>query len=110
MTLAAYTITPTAWGGLRIFRKGTADVISVTFDWSAMLESGETITGTPGWELDAGITKDSQSNTTTSASAVLSSGTTDTSYTVSCSVTTTGGAAARTYKRACTIQVRRPPV
>lgn len=106
MTAAARTVTVSAGGGgHRIIRKAPGDVIDVAFDWSAALDSGDTITGTPTWTVGAGLTKDSQSNTTTSATAFLSGGTADASYLVLCKVVTTGG---RTIERGCTVQVRSP--
>lgn len=109
MTHASRTVTPSAGGGgHRLILKAPGEVIDIAFDWSACLDSGDTITGTPTWTVASGLTKDSQSNTTTTATAFFSGGTAEANYLVLCKiVTTTGG---RTIERGCTVQVRSPVI
>lgn len=91
---------------LRVFTKTPDEVLDFAIDFTSALDSGDSITGTPTWTVPAGITKDSQSNTTTSATAFFSSGTAGGAYVVQCRITTTPGA--RQLERAITIQVRDP--
>lgn len=81
--------------------KTAAAVLDYGFDWSAWLNTGDTIS-TVSWILESGITLDSQANTTTAATCVLSGGEVGTVYTVTCRVTT---AAALVDERAMTIRV-----
>lgn len=84
--------------------KDPAAVLDYTLDWDAEDWLGaDTITGTPVWTVPSGLTKDSQSNTTTTATAWLSGGTADQDYDVACKITTTAG---RTDERTIRIQVR----
>lgn len=84
--------------------KDPGDVFGVTLDWDGDDFLGsDTITGTPTWTVPAGITKDSQSNTTTTATAVLSGGTHGSDYDVACKIVTAGGS---TYERTIRVQVR----
>lgn len=71
--------------------KRANEVKDIVIDFSEFMQSGDTITGTPTWTFPSGITKDSQSNTTTTATAVTSGGTADTSYTLVCLAVTTNG-------------------
>lgn len=77
-------------------------VLDYRFDWSAWLASGETIT-TAASTVSAGITKDSESNTTTTATVWLSGGTDGDDYLVTCRITTNQG---RTDDRSMVIKVR----
>lgn len=84
--------------------------------------AGDTITGTPTWTVPSGITKDSQSNTTTTATVWLSGGTEGTTYELVCRIVTTGGrtedfslsvlvrssAAAKTYGAAAEVAALTP--
>lgn len=89
---------------LKTFTKDPAAVLDYTIDWDANDWLGsDTITGTPVWTVPSGLTKDSQSNTTTTATAWLSGGTADQDYDVACKITTTAG---RTDERTIRIQVR----
>lgn len=60
-----------------------------TLDWSAWL-GADTISAVT-WTVPAGLTKASQTNTPTTASAVLSAGTAGTAYQVGCKITTAAG-------------------
>jgi hypothetical protein len=77
---------------LRTIDKDPAAVLDYSQDWSAWLtDMTDTITGAPVWTVGTGLTKDSQSNTTTSASAFISGGTAGQKYPVACKITTAGG-------------------
>lgn len=65
-------------------------VLDYVFDWSDWL-GADTITGTPTWAVPSGLTKDSQSNTTTTATAIISGGTAGDDYKIACKITTVGG-------------------
>jgi hypothetical protein len=54
--------------------KDPQDVLDYGFTWSTWLASGETIS-TSTWTVESGITKDSDSNTTTTTTIWLSGGT-----------------------------------
>jgi hypothetical protein len=89
---------------LRTFLKDPSAVLDYSFDWTTDGWIGsDTITGTPTWTVPAGLTKDSQSNTTTVATAVISGGTHGTDYDVACKITTAAG---RTDERTFRLQVR----
>jgi len=77
-------------------------VLDYTVDWATWL-GADTITGTPTWTVPTGLTKDTQSNTTTTATAWLSGGSVGLDYVVECKITTTGG---RTDERSFTVKVR----
>ncbi len=59
-------------------------------DWSDWLDSGETIVSSD-WVVEAGLTEDSASNDTTTATIWLSGGTAGTDYTVTNTVVTSAG-------------------
>lgn len=89
---------------LRTWKKDPQAVLDYTVDWDADDWLGtDTITGTPVWTLPAGITKDSQTNTTTTATIWLSGGTDGADYDIACKITTAGG---RTDERTIRIQCR----
>lgn len=71
------------------FSKDPEAVLDYTIDWSDWLGT-DTISAV-SWTVEAGITKDSEGNTTTSATIWLSGGTAGTSYEVTCHITTAGG-------------------
>jgi hypothetical protein len=87
---------------LKGFVKDPSAVLDYTWNWAAWLGS-DTITGTPTITTQSGLTKDSQSNTTTTVTAWLSGGTAGTTYTVACRIVTTAG---RTDERTIQIAVR----
>lgn len=80
-------------------------VLDYALDWNAEGEEwlgADTITGTPVWTVETGLTKDSQSNTTTTATVWLSGGTAGETYTVACKITTAGGRTdERTFRVIC---------
>lgn len=90
---------------LKTFTKDPAAVLDYTIDWDADDWLGsDTITGTPVWTVPAGLTQPtSASNTATTATVWLGSGTADQDYDVACKITTTAG---RTDERTIRIQVR----
>jgi hypothetical protein len=89
---------------LRTFTKDPSAVLDYSFDWTVDGWIGaDTITGTPVWTVPTGIVKDSQSNTTTVATVVISGGTAGENYDVACKITTAGG---RTDERTFRLQVR----
>jgi len=72
------------------------------FDWSEWLESGETISSYV-LTVQTGITKVSDSKTTTAVTVWLSGGTIGTWYTVACKITTSLG---RIDERTINIQIQ----
>lgn len=85
---------------MREFLKDPNAVLDYRFDWSSWLAASETIS-TSAMTVSAGLTKDSESNTTTTATVWLSGGAEGTRYTVQNRITTNQG---RTDDR--TIQIR----
>lgn len=75
-------------------------VLDYTVDWETWL-SGDTISADT-WTVPSGITKDSDSNTTTTATIVLSGGTAGVIYPIICQILTAGG---RTDQRTIYIKV-----
>jgi hypothetical protein len=59
-------------------------------DWEGFLDTGDTISSV-SWTVPSGITKDSESNTNTVASLVLSGGTAGVDYEIVCQITTANG-------------------
>jgi hypothetical protein len=64
-------------------------ILDYSIDWSDWLDTDEISTST--WTVPTGITKTSESNTTTVATIWLSGGTAGTTYTLLDRITTTGG-------------------
>ena len=88
----------------RSFVKDPSDVLDYVIDWSAqMTEDGADTIALSTWTVPTGITQDSESETTTTATIWLSSGVDGTDYDCANKIVT---AAARTYERTITIQVR----
>ena len=83
-------------------QKAPNGVLDFTFDWSEWLD-GDTITGTPVLTPSAGIAVDSQSNTTTDVTAVISGGVAGNKETLTCQITTAGGL---TDERTIAINIR----
>lgn len=82
--------------------KDPSEKLDYSVDWSDFLADAETITGTPEWTLPSGITKDSQSNTTTSAVIWLTGGTHGEEYVIACKITTSASRIAeRSIKILC---------
>lgn len=77
-------------------------VLDFTVDWATWL-GVDTISGTPTWTVPTGLTKDSQTNTTTTATAWLSGGSVGQDYVVECKIATAAG---RTDERSFVVKVR----
>jgi hypothetical protein len=86
---------------MREFLKDPDAVLDYVFDWSSWLASGETIS-TAVITVASGLTKDSESNTSTTAKAWLSGGTENGRYTITCRITTNQG---RTDDRSAVVRV-----
>lgn len=87
---------------MSLYLKDPSAVLDYKWDWSTWLASGETIS-TSTVTVPAGITKDSQSNTTTTATVWLSGGTLGETYPIVNRVVTSQG---RTDERTIQINVR----
>lgn len=72
------------------FERDPNSVLDWQFDWSGWLAASETISSATV-TVSAGITKDSQSNTTTTVTVWLSGGTANNTYSATCRVTTNQG-------------------
>lgn len=83
------------------FVKDPDEVLDYVRDWSALL--GDDTIATSTWTVPSGITKDSDTNTTTTATIWLSGGTLGTDYALVNRITTAGG---RTHDKTLTIRVR----
>lgn len=83
------------------FIKDPDAVLDYSIDWSDWLGSDTISTST--WEVDSGITEDSNSNTDTVTTIWLSGGTAGKKYELTNRITTTGG---RTDDRTIIIVVR----
>ena len=75
--------------GNNLFTKDPSAVLDYTIDWSDWLDSDTISTST--WTVPTGLTEDSDTNTTTTATVWLSSGTAGTQYTVINHIVTAGG-------------------
>ena len=82
--------------------KSPLAVLDYSVDWSDWLATSETIS-TSTWSVPAGLTQDSETETTTRATVFLSGGTVGTVYTVTNTITTNQG---RTDARSLYITVR----
>jgi hypothetical protein len=87
---------------MKLFSKDPNAVLDYEIDWTDWLTGGETIS-TATWTVSSGITKDSESNSTTKAKVWLSGGTAGTTYTATNRITT-NSTPARTDER--TIEIR----
>lgn len=85
---------------LNVPDKDPDEVLDYRIDWSGRLD-GDTISAST-WVVPIGITQDSASNTTTSATIWLSGGTSGEQYTLTNRVTTNGG---RTLEQKITLRV-----
>ncbi len=84
------------------FTKDSAAVLDYLFDWSSWLAAAETITASTV-TATTGITVQSSSNTTTTATVWLAGGTLGTAYQVTNHVTTNAG---RQDDRTITVTIR----
>lgn len=71
----------------KLFSKDPNAVLDYKVDWSDWLAAGETLS-TSTWTVQSGLTKDSESNTTTVSTVWLSGGTAGTTYTAAVRITT----------------------
>ena len=84
------------------YKKDPNAVLDYTFDWGPYLTPlGDTIS-TATWVLSTGLTKVSQSNTTTTATAFVSGGTLGETATLTCRIVTNGG---RTDDRSLSLKI-----
>lgn len=83
------------------FTKDPSAVLDYQIDWTAWLGTDTIVAST--WTVATGITKNSDTNTATTATIWLSGGTANTAYACTNRITTTGG---RTEERTITILVQ----
>lgn len=83
-------------------KKDPNAVLDYEFDWSAWLLPISDTISTVAWVVTSGLTVESSSNTTTSATAFVSGGTTDVDEVLTCRITTAGG---RTEDRSVTLRI-----
>jgi hypothetical protein len=86
---------------VREFTKDPNAVLDYQVDWSSWLANGETIS-TSSFTVEAGLTKDSESNTTSSGTVWLSGGVEGTRYRITHRITTNQ---ARTDDRSFMVRV-----
>lgn len=82
--------------------KDPNDVDIFTLDWSDELETGETISSYSFPDFPSGLTRDSDSNTTTTVTATISGGTAGESYDITYRIVTSAG---RTLDQSVTLPV-----
>lgn len=83
------------------FQKDPSDVLDYIVDWTSWLGGADTI-ATSAFTVPTGLTMDSKSNTTTTATVWISSGIASQSYTVENTITTAGGrTASRSFQIVC---------
>lgn len=70
--------------------KSSAATLDYTQNWSNWLASGDTI-ATSSWSSETGITIDSHTNDTTTATVVVSGGTNGKTYKLTNTITTSNG-------------------
>lgn len=88
---------------LEVFTKDPDATLDYGFDWATDGWLGSDTIASATWVVPSGLTKGSETNTTTTATVWLSGGTVATDYTVTCRITTAGG---RIDDRSLLIQVR----
>lgn len=86
---------------MKLYTKAPTEVLDYQEDWSDWLGTDTIATST--WSFPAGITKESDTNTTTAATVWVSGGTLGTTYRTSNTVTTAGG---RTAIRSVGFRIR----
>lgn len=93
------------------YSKRPDEVKDYSINWArALLIAGEDVGDTVSsstWEVETGITKDSDSETTTTTTIWLSGGTADVEYTITNHVVTSQG---REYEESIKVNVSVPPV
>lgn len=75
----------------KVFTKDPDAKLNYGFDWATEGWLGSDTIASATWTVPTGLTKVSETNTTTTATVVLSGGTVDTDYTVTCRITTAAG-------------------
>ena len=70
--------------------KDPSAILDYQIDWSIWLGANDTLQ-TVTWEISSGLVKDSESNTSTTATIWLSGGTLNQFYTITCSIITAQG-------------------
>jgi hypothetical protein len=75
---------------MRVWEKDPQATLDWAFDWSKWLASGEEISSATV-TVDSGLTKASESNTTTKVTVWLTGGTLGATYKVACRITTNQG-------------------
>ncbi len=83
------------------FQKSPIALLDYEIDWTKYLQGDTIVTAT--FTADTGLTIHSHSNTDTTATVWLTSGTAGTTYNVQCEIVTAAG---RTDERSITIQVK----
>lgn len=73
------------------YKKDPNATLDYTFDWSAWLTPIADTIASVAWVLTSGITKVSESHTTTTATAFVSGGVLDATEELTCRITTAGG-------------------
>ena len=86
---------------MKPYEKDPEAVLDYLVDWATYLATSETIS-TSTFTVPSGITKDSESNTTTTSTVWLSGGSVDTTYFIECKITTS---ASRTDERSFYVRV-----
>jgi hypothetical protein len=84
------------------FVKDPEAVLDYQINWAAQMTQDSDTISTSVWDAEAGITIDSESETTTAATVWLSGGTAGNSYTVTNTITTAGS---RTDERSIEVVV-----
>ena len=75
---------------MKTFHKDPDATLDYNVNWADWLDTGDTISSV-SFDADDGITIDSESNTNTVATAVISGGTVGTRYKITCSIVTANG-------------------
>lgn len=70
------------------YKKDPNAVLDYTFDWTAYLTPLADTIASVSWIISSGLTKVSQSNTTTTATAFISGGVVGKTETLTCRITT----------------------
>lgn len=87
----ATTETFTLSGGFPSIKKDPDATLDYTFDWSAWLASAGDSIADVAWTADTGLTIESQTHTTQTATAVVSGGAAGSVLGLTCRITTAGG-------------------
>lgn len=76
---------------MAVFKKDPSATLDYTFDWAPWLTPLADTISSVQWVLGDGLTKVSQSNTASAATAFISGGTVGTDAQLTCRITTAGG-------------------